>query len=98
MMFCQKYFALITQVQPQGVKQIKGCQWDNTNHTYLLRGLLLGEYFHERPQKNLFKILKKNLHYYVKVYEKKFKKYLIFKSFETHVQVNFVLKSNHYNV
>jgi len=53
-----KMFALITQVQPQrfkGVKQTKRCQWDNMNHTYLLRELLLGEYFHKRPQKNLLK-------------------------------------------
>jgi hypothetical protein len=32
-----KMFALITQVQPQGlkgVKQTKRCQWDNINLTY----------------------------------------------------------------
>jgi hypothetical protein len=40
-----KILALITQVQPQGVKQIKGCQWDNTNHTYLLRDCFWGNIF-----------------------------------------------------
>ncbi len=50
-----------------------GCKWDNMSHNYLLRGLLLGEFFRnilKSPQKNLFKSSNFSLHYYVKVYVK----------------------------
>jgi hypothetical protein len=40
----------------------------------------------------------KKKYYCVKVYVKDFKKYFISKSCEPHLQVIFVLKSNHYNV
>jgi len=45
--------------------------------------------------KKSFKILNFLKYYYVKVYVKDFKKYFIFKSFETHLQINFVFKRNH---
>ncbi len=48
--------------------EIKGCKWDNMNHTYLLLGF-----------QNCSKF---SLYYYVKVYVKDFKIYVIFKSFE----------------
>jgi hypothetical protein len=60
-------------------------------------GKIFLEYFHKSP-KTSFKILENLKYSYVEVYVKEFKKYFIFKSFETHLQVFFMFKSNHYNI
>jgi hypothetical protein len=54
------------------------------SYTYVLQGLLLGEYS-LKVFKNIFKLKKISLYYYVKVYLKDFKIYVIFKSFEVYL-------------
>ncbi len=58
--------------------------WD---HNYLLLGLLLGEHFLKYSLKSFQKVLQLNflIYYYVKVYVKDFKIYVIFKSFEVYL-------------
>jgi hypothetical protein len=58
------------------------CKQDNINHTYLLLGLLLGEFFKNNKKKSSRNFLK---YYYVKVYVKHFKIYMIFRSFEVYL-------------
>jgi hypothetical protein len=61
----------------------------------ILGGIIL-KIFSQKSSKKSFKILNFKKYDYVKVYAKYFKKYLIFKGFEPHLQIIFVLKNNHY--
>jgi hypothetical protein len=84
---CQNLYACSNCQEPM----VEGCQQDNTSHTYLPKGLFLGEYFLEYFHKNVLKS-EFFLYYYVKFYVKDFQKYFDFKKIETHFKVIFVLK------
>jgi hypothetical protein len=70
-----------------------GCQRDNTSHACLLKGLILQEYSHKSPQKNLLKYQFKK-YYYVKVYVKDFKKHVIIKVLKLIYKSFLCLKTN----
>jgi hypothetical protein len=81
---------------------VKSQQWRGANRITQVTPIYLRDYFWGNFFWNFFTKIFKNLeflkYYYVKVYVKDFKKYFNFKIFETHLEVIFMLKSNHYNV